>query len=115
MLQEIPPPFPITRDVVTKLRKTERKGRSGTDWSTKHAIYVADWNSRHEHVLEGFVTNVPTTVNNYSDWFHQHTVLYVTDPRHVRGDEHTGFHDHGGHTRYLVSMIINLELKLIIR
>ena len=115
LLQDIPRPFPITRAVVTKLRKTERKGRLETDWSLYHARYVNHWSRRQEYLLEGEATNRPTAVDNYNDWFHRHTVLYIKDPRHSRGDLHTGFHDHGGATRYLVSIIINLELNLIIK
>ncbi|KAD4981974.1 hypothetical protein E3N88_18645 [Mikania micrantha] len=101
-LQEVPAPFPFSREVLRKLRKTQRKGRLETDWSVHHALYVENWNHRRENMVEGVPTNTPTAHHTYNDWFHRHTVLYIKDPRQVHGVIHTGFDDHGGTARYLV-------------
>jgi len=108
-LQEIPAPFPFSRQLLSKLRKTMRKGRLDTDWSVHHAEYVDNWNNRHDFVVEGVPTNTPTAHHTYNDWFHRHTVLYIKDPRHVPNVVHTGFDDHGGTSRYLVSKITNVQ------
>ncbi|KAD2804760.1 hypothetical protein E3N88_38137 [Mikania micrantha] len=101
-LQEVPAPFPFSREVLRKLRKTQRKGRLETDWSVHHALYVENWNHRRENMVEGVPTNTPTAHHTYNDWFHRHTVLYIKDPRQVHGVIHTRFDDHGGTARYLV-------------
>ncbi|KAD5507575.1 hypothetical protein E3N88_15278 [Mikania micrantha] len=101
-LQEVPALFPFSREVLCKLRKTQRKGRLETDWSIHHALYVENWNHRRENMVEGVPANTPTALHTYNDWFHQHTVLYIKDPRQVHGVIHTGFDDHGGTARYLV-------------
>lgn len=70
-------------DTHVRLHSMRKSGRRDENWLAVHAVYISDWNNRRRK-LQQFGQPGDTTVDDYMQWYYDHTVLCITNPGHQR-------------------------------
>ncbi|XP_019178613.1 PREDICTED: serine/threonine-protein phosphatase 7 long form homolog [Ipomoea nil] len=65
-----------------RLHDMDQRGKSGTNWSQKHAEHVARWNAWYDLVINMQRTDRPQVVDGYRTWYYMHGRRLIGNPTH---------------------------------
>lgn len=64
------------------LHQLRLAGYPGRDWNQFHSGWINYWNGRVQSVVSGKPMDTLKASNEYLEWFHRHTIMYITPPSH---------------------------------
>ena len=100
MRQEIPEPVDTNRG---GLRQLDLSGYAGRNWAHFHRSWIGYWNERAGAQVPGVPTTTFRPSNKYLEWYHSHTILYITPPIQQHAQVGQMLHGVSGQFEYLVS------------
>ncbi|CDP12451.1 unnamed protein product [Coffea canephora] len=102
MRQEVPEPVDTNRG---GLHQLDLSGYPGRNWADFHKGWIGYWNARATAEVPGVPTTTFRPSNAYLEWYHNHTILYITPPIQQHTQHGQMLHGVSGQFEYLVSYL----------
>ncbi|XP_071724706.1 serine/threonine-protein phosphatase 7 long form homolog [Rutidosis leptorrhynchoides] len=89
--RQVIPDDPLNETETQILHRIKRSSHH-RNWERDHAIYVQEWHSQANRVVEGTPIAYPEAPPPYRSWYHSKTVQFIQDPSHE--PDAGGYHGH---------------------
>ncbi|XP_071914096.1 serine/threonine-protein phosphatase 7 long form homolog isoform X1 [Coffea arabica] len=99
MRQKIPEPVDTNQG---GLHQLDLSGYPGRNWAHFHRNWIGYWNERAGAQVPGVPATTFRPSNKYLEWYHSHTILYITPPIQQHAQVGQMLHGVSGQFEYLM-------------